>query len=64
MMKLKNQNGTHHAVFSYNKFQVQLSGVTECLVSNIATQILISIYKFLTAKTTLPSLRIFVSPIP
>ena len=27
--KSKDQNGTHHAVFAYNKFQVQLSGVTE-----------------------------------
>ena len=36
MMKLKNQNGTHHSVFAYNKFQVQLSRVTECLVSNIS----------------------------
>ena len=44
--------------------QVQLSGVTEWLVSNIATRILILTYKFRTANKTLPSLRIFVSRNP
>jgi hypothetical protein len=28
-LNLKNQNGTHHAVFAYNKFQMLLSGVKE-----------------------------------
>jgi hypothetical protein len=41
VIKLKNQNGTHHAVFAYKKFQVQLSRVTESLMSNIVKWILI-----------------------
>jgi hypothetical protein len=44
--------------------QVQLSGVTEWLVSNITTRILIRTYKFRTANKTFPSLRIFVSRNP
>ena len=39
-------------MFAYNKFQVQLSGVTEWLVSNIATRISIHTYKFWTASKT------------
>jgi hypothetical protein len=51
-------------IFAYNKLHVQLSGLTEWLVSNIATRILIRTYKFWTATKTLTPLRIFVSPNP
>ena len=60
IIKLKNQNATLHAVCAYNKFQVKLPGVTEWLVSNIATRILFRTHKFWTSSTPLPPLRIFV----
>ena len=37
LLNLRNQNGTHHAMFAYNKFQAQLSKVMEWLVSNVMT---------------------------
>jgi hypothetical protein len=39
LLNLKNQNGTHHAVFANSKFQVQLSRVTERLVLNFTIRI-------------------------
>jgi hypothetical protein len=46
IIELKNKNGTHHTVITCSEIQVQLSGLTEWLVSNIATRILIRAYRF------------------
>jgi len=57
---LKNQeaSGQKHRLF------VCLLSVTEWLVSNCATRILIRTYKFMTANSSLPPFRLFVSRSP
>jgi hypothetical protein len=64
LLNLKNENGTHHAVFAYSKLQVQYSRVTEWLEWNIATRILIRKYKLCTTNKTFQKLDIFVSRNP
>jgi hypothetical protein len=59
IIKLKNQTGIHHAIFAHSKFQVQLSGVTEWLVLNVATQVLIRTDKFWITNESVPTIMHF-----